>query len=97
MKTKEQIIREVINETIGDPNTEKYERHIHQEIALKAMQRYKEYIYKDLYLFIEWLGENYRSGSGVKWCLKYSDERNQNNWKTINQLFEYWLLNKDNE
>jgi len=74
MKPKEDILREVINETIGNPNTEKYENHIHQEIALKAMEKYanesiKFYyeglmsdfnlLLKDFYL---WIDRNYALG-----------------------------------
>jgi hypothetical protein len=39
--TAEEILRRVINETIGDPGTKKYEHHIHQDIALQAMEQYR--------------------------------------------------------
>ena len=34
----EEILRKVINETIGDPGTTEFSWHIHQDIAIKAMQ-----------------------------------------------------------
>ena len=68
----EEILRKVINETIGDPGTTEFSWHIHQDIAIKAMQDFatlhaqqiadkmvEERLREELGKFIKWYNSGY--------------------------------------
>jgi hypothetical protein len=42
--------------------------------------------------FAEWLGRNYIRMNKV-WCHRYVDQRDENNWKTSEQLYNLWINN----
>lgn len=39
--------------------------------------------------FAEWVGENYVRLNNV-WVHRFSDQRDSKNWKTSEQLYDYW-------
>jgi uncharacterized protein YbbC (DUF1343 family) len=42
--------------------------------------------------FIEWLGEHYNYGR-KSWMVRYADQRIRYNWKTTEEVYQYWLKN----
>ena len=40
--------------------------------------------------FAEWLGRNYIRMNKV-WCHRYVDQRDEKNWKTSQQLYDFWI------
>jgi hypothetical protein len=40
--------------------------------------------------FAEWLGRNYIRLNKV-WVHRYADQRDENNWKTTEQLYAFWI------
>lgn len=49
-----------------------------------------QFMKEQLFEFIEWLGYHHLRLNEI-WVHKYADQRDQNNWKTTEQLYQFWL------
>jgi len=45
-----------------------------------------------MFAFTEWVGSYYIRLYDV-WVGKYHDQRDRKNWRTTEELFQYWLIN----
>ena len=52
---------------------------------------------KEMFAFTEWVGAGFIRLYDV-WVSKYHDQMDRKNWRTTNELYQYWLINiKENE
>lgn len=97
MKTAEEILCEVY----GCMDKEELSRFfsIHEkssQMILEAMEIYASQKHiTDGYPkeFVNWLGEIYIYGHHGTWIARYTDQRIRENWKSTDELYQYWLTN----
>jgi hypothetical protein len=52
----------------------------------------EESIRNSYFKFAEWLGDNYIKLNKV-WCPKYSNQTDEKNYKTTEELYDFWITN----